>query len=333
MKQMRTNAWRISLVATLLLGGTTAMAQITPGAVTGSSNIEQDYVYATPDEGSFEFPLRVGFTAAGEISIEEPSMCNGGGAQARIDYSKSNNTVRVRVDYQGLPYRMSAAFEEDRSTPYNRFPVSVEEGKWQLWFVGGINNKESLFWYDGLTGTLIGNEYDVDPSELPPSAFPIPIPVVHMACITMLFESDPDTLEAHVDVTKDYDNILDAAGTGGVLVAYLPMNLCAPDELIPYYTNGGLPTEDALHMDDVLESIHGGYGFALATSLEPDPKPDYIYARDNIMIGYTGAYPAVAPEGLRINPTTGEFKTMESCSTREVEKWPAAYYDFCPASE
>ncbi|MCP4502674.1 MAG: hypothetical protein GY822_22235 [Deltaproteobacteria bacterium] len=325
--------WMGTLGVTFFLSST-VVAQptpaLTPRTATGFSTIEQRHVYATPEEGHFEFPLGLGLTAANEISIEEPSMCNGS-ADARIDYSKADNSVRVRVSYDGLPYKMSAAFQEDRSTPYNQFPQSVVEGKWQLWFVGAINNKESLFYYDGTTGTLIGNEYDVDPMDLPPSAFPISIPVVHMACITMLFESDPDTLKAKVDVTLSYDEILDAAGTGGVLVSYIPMNLCAPDELIPYYTTGGLPIEAALHFDDVLAGIHSGHGFALSTSLEPDPKPNYIYARDNIMIGFTGGYPSVIPEGIRINPLTGEYQTMETCSTREQPRWPAAYYDFCPA--
>lgn len=305
-------------------------APLEPRTPTGFSTIAQDYVYAPPDEGSFSFPLRLGGGAPGELSIQEPSMCRGSAA-ARVDYSKARNTVRLRVKLDGLPYRMDAAMQ-DMSHQWNQFPTEVQDGKWQVWFVGELFSKESIFWYDGESGELIGNEYDVDVETLPPAAIPVPIPVIQMVCITPLFESDPRTLKARVDVTVKYDQILDAIGTGGVLVAYVPKRLCAPDEVVTYYTSDGLDPAEAMTFDDVLASIHSGRGMALATSLEPDPKPDYLRARDTPMIGWSGGYPQSAPEGIKVNPLTGEMRVDDSCATRQLDFWPAATYNFCPGN-
>jgi len=255
-------------------------------------------------------------------------MCEGS-ARARVDYSKARNKVRLRVRFDGLPYRMNASMQ-DMSHAWNQFPTEIVDGKWQVWFVGRLFSEESIFWYDGLTGELIGNEHDVAPESLPASAIPIPIPVIHMVCITPLFESDPNTLKAKVDVTVQYDRILDAIGTGGVKVAYVPPRLCAPDELITYYTSGGLDPSEAMSFDDVLASIHSGRGMALATSLEPDPKPEYLRARDTPMVGWGGGYPQSAPEGIKVNPFTGEMRVDDSCATQQYDFWPAATYNFCP---
>ncbi len=316
---------------TLILAALPVMAQtlpLNPRKPTGFSTIEQRYVYAPPDEGHFEFPLFPGSGTTGELLIEEPEMCNGS-ASARVDYSKSEGTVRVRVHYDGLPYRMSAAFQEDRSTPWNQFPVSVTEGKWQIWFVGHIFDKYSIFYYDALTGILIGNEYDVEVEDLPPSAIPVVLPVLHMMQLTPHFESDPNTLVADVDITKDYHQLLDAEGSGGVFVAYIPKQLCKPDELTLYYTDNGLPVDIAMDWDNILDSIHAGYGFALATSLEPDPKPAYLKSRDNIMIGWGGGYPFNVPDGYTSNTLTGALSLRETCETHEALRFPPSIYDFC----
>lgn len=315
-----------------MLGSVPALATpppaMFPRATTGFSTVEQRYTYAPPDEGTIEFQMRPSGAAAEEIAIEEPEMCEGS-AHAKIDYSKADNEVRVQIWYDGLPYRMDAAFEEDRSTPWNQFPQAVTDGKWQVWLVGRILSFDTLFWYDALTGELIGNEFDVDYESLPPSAFPIPLPTMQMVCITHLFESDPNTLKAKVDVTLDYDHITDVIGTGGVYFTYVPKQLCQPDALTIYYTNGGLPPDVAMTWDDVLYSINSGYNMALATSLEPDPKPEYIRARDNIMIGWAGQYPVQFPLDYESNPLTGELKLRETCATRERPRLANPYYDFC----
>jgi hypothetical protein len=323
------------LAALLLLGTAPALAQtplppLTPRTPTGFSTIEQRYVYATPDEGTMEFPVRTGGIASHEIAIEEPSMCApDAGGEVRIDYSKSNNTVRFRAEFRGLPYRMDYSWGRDVSTPYNQYPVSIEDGKWQVWLVDQMFNRPSIFWYDGLTGILIGNEYDVDEGSLPPSAFPVVLNTLHMICLNMPFESDPDTLQANLDITIPYDQMLDAAGTGGVLFTLIPPNLCQPDQLIPYYTNGGLPPEEAVSFDELLLGVNQGYGTAIALSLEPDPKPDYLHARDNIMIGYGGSYPQSIPQEIVGDPRTGAFKLRDKCETHEGGGWGEPYYDFC----
>ena len=75
-----------------------------------------------------------------------------------------------------------------------------------------------------------------------------------------------------------------------------------------YYTEGGLPVSEA--MDDILDELAAGQGgIVFATSLEPDPKPDFLASRDNLMIGWGADH----PDGISTNPqmlpdTCGTFQ-------------------------
>ena len=86
---------------------------------TGFSTVEQKYVYAPPDEGSFEMDLRVGALPR-EFAIEEQSLCDDDAQMhIKITYSKSHNTVHFEATFRGLPYRPSYCYEYNPSTPYS----------------------------------------------------------------------------------------------------------------------------------------------------------------------------------------------------------------------
>lgn len=294
---------------------------------TGFSTVEQRYTYAPPNKGELVIPLQIGAVAPTETVLEEPIMCSPDAtAQVTIKYDKSKNEVKFVADFhKALPYRMSHT-RPDVSTPYNQFPVSVQDGKWQMWFVTRLFSFETNFYYDASTLQLIGNEAEF-PGGPPPNSFPISVPTIHMVC-SPIFEGDPNG-NAHLEVTYRYDQILDDRGAGGTYAAFLPYNLCKPDQYGVYYVNGGLPVAKASNFDQVLQSIWEGYGMAISSSLEPDPKPAYLNSRDNTMIGWGGGYPATMPNGVTIDPVNGLVKNRTSCATHEAPSFPAAYFNLC----
>jgi hypothetical protein len=304
-------------------------APITPRPkATGFSTIEQRYTYAPPDKGEFEIPLTPGGGAPTEVILEEPRMCSPQAkAKVTIKYDKAANTVKLIADFhRALPYRMSYTRAVDVSTPYNVFPVSVQNGKWQLWFVTRVFSFETNFYYDATTLRLLGNEAEF-PGGPPPNAFPIAVPTLHMIC-SPIFEGNPAG-DAHLEVNYRYDQILDDRGAGGTYAAFLPYDLCKPDQYGVYYVNGGLPVSKAPNFDQVLQSIWDGYGMAISSSLEPDPKPAYLNSRDNTMIGWGGGYPGSLPDGLTVNNISGLYETRTTCSTHVAPNWPTAYFNIC----
>ena len=230
-------------------------------------------------------------------------MCDGS-ASADLSFDRLANTLSIHAQFDGLPYRPHIAYEYNPSTPFNQYPDEVQDGRWQMWLVGHYFTQRSTFYYDGLDGHLIGNEHDIT-GPLPPSAFPVELPVLQMLC-TDFFESDPNTLQADVTFEYDYNNILDMLGSAGVYVAVLPYNIFNPAELDIYYTQGGLPADLAMDFDRIADDISEGRGgLMLVTSYEPYPKPAYLDARDNIMIGWGSAWPRPTPL----------FEPYEECGT------------------
>lgn len=304
---------------------------LVPRAPTGFSTIEQRYVYGTPEEGMIEFPLQMGVNPANEVVIEEPSMCNGGSAVVRFVYSKSNNTVRFEATFKGLPYRMSYTRPDDPSTPWNQFPTSVTNGVWQIWLGGKLFNRYSNFYYDVVTGDLLGNEFDLAKNGgIPTNAIPVSLPGLQMI-ETPLFEGQPNG-DAYLRVDYAYDNMIDDIGTGGTIQAYVPKKLCKPDDLTTYYTNGGIPASEHLTFDDFLDTIHGGYGIMVAVSLEPRVKPAYLAARDNIMVAYSTVWPGMEFDGkaYTFDTITGVFSARTTpCGTHIAPPIPPGYYNFC----
>ncbi len=236
--------------------------------------------------------LRVG--APGEVLLQEESMCpeNGGVARFRWRWNQRRNRVRLIAYTRGLPRLPSLDYQFDPSNPYNSWPTGVTAGAWQIW-ISSIGNRTSTYHYDA-SGILLGNEYDdVDPGQIASS---LTVPVVHMIC-TDLFQARPFRRTV-VRFGFKYDRMLDSAGTGGVYAGFVPFDLNDPATSSRFhYTSGGLDPALAMTWPELLQGIEDGLktgasGVASAYSLEPDPKPEYLKARDNIMIGWGASIPS-----------------------------------------
>ena len=298
---------------------------LSPRSPTGFSTVEQGWKYAPPDEGRFEFPLALGLAGNNEVQIAPPQVCEGS-ARATVTYSKAQNRVLLDVDYHGLPYRPSFTRPRDVSNPYVQWPVSVENANYQVWFLGRQFNFTTTFYYSGTTLQLIGSEFDL-PNGPPAGSIPVAVPSAQMIG-TNAFEPDEDG-EAHPHFEFNYDQILDNVGSGGTYVSTLPFNLCKPDEYGIYYTQGGLPASLAMNFDQVLDSIHGGYGMIVHTSLEPQVKPAYLRGRDNTMVVWGGLYPMAFTPGTEVNPYSGALRLSEGCQTHVVPDFAPGYFNIC----
>lgn len=292
---------------------------------TGFSTIEQRYVYAPPDEGEFTVSLQPG-SGPLEVFIRTPEMCQGE-ASVTYNYSKSENKVRVRAQFTDLPYQLDYTRTSDVSTPFNIHPVSIEDGKWQIWTIGNDLGVIILAYYDALTLDLIGTEFEF-PDGPPPGSITIPVQGSHLIC-SPIFEGNPDG-SADFEWEWDYDQMIDAAGNGGTLSTGLPVSLCNPDKIVVYYKNGGVEPSQAMSFDDVLKSVHQG-NFMVATSLEPDPKPEYLYSRDNLMVAHIGTYPMTIPKGYSIEMNSRTLRRLEpeTCTIVELADWQGPFYDLC----
>ena len=276
--------------------------------------------FAPEDEGRIRFPLAVtGVSLPDEVDIVTPEMLTGS-AEAIITYSKSDDRVILELDIDGLPYQLDFTRSEDVSTPYNQFPVSVEDAQWQVWLIGNQFNIETTFWYDGQTGQLIANEFDLPHRPLAESGsvdvnndgvedISVRVPTIQ-AIGTPLFEGTPDG-QANVSFEFEYDRLLDERGTAGFYQAFLPYNLNQPEEVGVYYTNGGLPISEAMTWDDVLSTIRTT-GLGLALSLESDPKPDFLASRDNTMLAWKNLYPTIIPENIVFEAASNTFRYAEA---------------------
>lgn len=271
------------------------LAEFVPESVPSGLPVEENVVTEI-DNLAGTVTIDMGFDTSGarEYQIWEPSMCEGG-ASTDVSFDRNANTLSIHATFDGLPHRPTYCYDYDPSTEFNDYPECVSDGRWQMWLVGSFFSKRSIFYYDLADGGLIGNEHDVDLNALPPTAIPVEIPVLQMLC-TDFFESDPSTLQADVTFDYDYDNMLDMLGSAGVYVGVLPKNLFNPLELDIYYTQDGLPADQAMNFDDVIENLaEGKGGLWTVTSYEPFPKPDYLKARDNLMIGWGGNWPKMDP--------------------------------------
>ena len=290
--------------------------------------------FAPDDEGRIRMPFFAGrFSAVDTVNIVTPELLEGSG-EAIFTYSKSTNKVVMELYIEGLPFRPDITRAEDVSTPFNQQPISVEDGKWQIWLVSKVGTAETTFWYDGQTGDLIGNEFDVletpsfddTPIDINGDEVvdtPIQLPA-NQAIGSPLFEGNP---EGTVDVTFEfaYDRLLDERGTGGVYASVVPYNLDRQDEVGIYYTEGGLPVSEAANWDDVLTTMRDTGSFSLFTSLEPDPKPDFLASRDNTMVAHASSYPTIIPKGIVFDAIANNYRFAEATDlvTNSGQPWPA----------
>ena len=91
-----------------------------------------------------------------------------------LSWNRVHNRVVVGGVFDGLPYRPDYCHEVDPSTDYNEYPACVEDGEWQIWFVGRLFTRTSTFYYDATTGNLLGNEFEFD--ETPASTIAVDLP-------------------------------------------------------------------------------------------------------------------------------------------------------------
>lgn len=291
--------------------------------------------FAPDDEGRIRVPFAAGRSSIpDETDIVTPEMLTGSG-EATITYSKAENTVDMVFKFDGLPYRLDVTRPEDVSTPFNQQPVTVEDSKWQVWIIGNWFNIETNFWFDGATNDLIANEFEL-PGGPPDPTSPVDVNgdgIVDIAVAaptarmigTPIFEGNPDGT-AQVEFSFDYDQFRDDQGTGGAYISALPYNLDRPEEIGIYYTEGGIPLDQAMTWDDILTSMRNSVGLVFATSLEPDPKPEYLNSRDNTMIAWSSFYPTLVPDGVLFDVGPGVYRpqTPEDLVIHANEPWPAA---------
>ncbi|MCA9699028.1 MAG: hypothetical protein KC431_16000, partial [Myxococcales bacterium] len=254
-----------------------------------------DDVLVVPENyaGVIELPWGLGGSTFREYQIQKPSMCIEDKGSITIDFDRNANTLVFDAHFNGLPYRPDVCYEYNPSTDWNAYPACVEDGKWQMWVVARMFNLRVPFWYDAITGDLIGSDWELDGP--PANAFPVVLPAGQMLCSPM-FESDPNTLEADLHFEMQYDHMLDDRGTAGALFSVLPKNIYDPSEIDIYYSQGGLPEQYAANWSDLIDQNNEGRGgLGLALSLEPDPKPDFLASRDNVMLGYSATYPELPP--------------------------------------
>lgn len=290
--------------------------------------------FAPEDEGRIRFPLNSSLSIPDELQVITPEM-NAGSAETTISYSKSANTVTLELDIDGLPYRETFTRPEDVSTPFNQQPVVVEDAKWQVWVVGEWFTEETNFWYDGQTGALLGNEFDLFEQ---PSGDTTPIDVngdgvldtalllpTAQAIGSPIFEGNPDGT-ANVEFEYSYDQLLDERGTAGTYVSVLPYNLNNPQEVGIYYTEGGLPLSEAMTWDDILDNVRNGNLLNITVSVEPDPKPQFLDSRPNTMEAWNSLYPTLNPDGIVLDALTNTHRFAEPSDTvsHVNEPWPAA---------
>ncbi|MEM7125082.1 MAG: hypothetical protein AAF702_02070 [Chloroflexota bacterium] len=240
--------------------------------------------------GVINVPQILNDTGAPELQIREPSMLSGS-ATAQVVYDREAGVVAVEARYEGLPYRPTLCYDYDPSNDYNEWPFPcVENGEWQIWFATEVLVGTSAWYYDRDTKKLLGHHTEL-PELVESDVIAVEYPVVQMV-ESPGFEPDPETLIAEVRFEYNYHQILDQNGSAGTMATGVRANLCNPDSLMPYWVNGGLPAEMASDFDEVLSNIEQGGMIMLAISYGPNPKPDYLLARDNIMIGWLGAGPA-----------------------------------------
>jgi hypothetical protein len=298
--------------------------------------------YGTPlEEGRIRIPLG---KDAGFTSVPDEYELNGSVKDVEGEiiytYSKSQDRVTLEYNFSGLPYQLDLTRPEDVSNAYNQQPISVEDGVWQFWIVPRWFSVPTNYWYDGKTNRLIGNEYDrrfftdapatnenIDVNGDGIADIARSIPSIQMI-ESQLFEANPDGTGSFT-FTTECDRMLDYRGTGGTYVGVLPYQLGDPSTVGIYYTEGGIDPSLAMSCDTIVEELRQGLtSFNFAISLEPNPKPSYLFGRDNTMLGPTAIYPNRVPPGIVHEPALNLYRpaTIEDLVNHANEAWPGRIF-------
>lgn len=215
------------------------------------------------------------------------------GAYAEVKWNKSANKVTLKFHYDYIPYRPTV-HRVLGTNPKNRFtpnyPETVRNAAYQFWLIT-LAPRIGVFYYDRQTFDLIGNDLANPPSD----ALVLGLPVV-IIVPTPHVEPTPGGV---LDFTwnQRYDRILDGAGFGGSEAAFGPTNLKNAGEM-SLITTKTVPAAQALTFDDFLNAP----GFALDTTVEPNPKPaSFGISRFNPMV-VSGALSFMrVPDGHRVD--------------------------------
>jgi hypothetical protein len=261
--------------------------------------------------GRVHLDMELGIGGGRELVIRTPEMC-AGESQAKVKWNRNADEVDIKLELEGIPYEPTFCFEVDPSTPYNSYPFCTENGIWQVWFTLRMFTRTSVWYYDAVSGDLIGNEFDLVEGP-PPGAIPVELPVAQMVG-SELFQPNPHSLKANVHLRFGYAQVLDVNETPGAIVGIVPFNLFDESSLWIYYTEAFLPMSEAQSFDAVLADIEAGIGgFGVAISAEPQPKPANLLTRDQVMIGWGQSYP-----GHFLDPLPPEVFADPDCGTEQV---------------
>jgi hypothetical protein len=294
-----------------------------PALSAGRSTLESRYVYAPPDEGEFTVPLSLDFSLPGEFSIQEPSMVSGS-ATVYVSYSKSRNVVDVKLEAHGLPYRPTFTKEVDDSTPFNRQPRTVQSARWRLWMMGTFFGRqhEDVYYQSRTPRVFLGSRYDIEPlgpnRSLLIGTYDILQGNARQMVGSAAFDPQPNG-EASFGFALPYDRISDAQGTPGTLNIVLPLDTCAPDALVNYWTERRLPPEKFMTWDTFLSSIWNGEGIGFALTAEPDDRS----LRSSTFTGWGNVYPAAVPRGFGMDFCTFGTLIPIRASSYQLDLWPA----------
>jgi len=297
-----------------------------PPMSAGRSTIESRYVYASPDEGELTIPLSVNFSLPGEFSIQEASMV-AGSATVHVAYSKSHNTVDVRLEAHGLPYRPTFMKEVDDSTLFNRQLTKVADARWQLWLIGTSFGREheDVYYMERPPRTFLGSRYDFEPlgtRSLPlRGLYETRQGSARQMVGSPLFDPEPNG-EVTIHFTFPYDRITDEQGTPGTLNMLLPADTCKPDTLLSYWTETVLPPEKLMTWDTFLSSIWNGEGIGFALTAEPASKPAELARRSSTFTGWANVYPAAVPPGFGMDFLTFGTVVPIRGSSYQLDLWP-----------
>lgn len=295
--------------------------------VSGRSNLEGRYVYASPDEGELDVPLTLDMSLPGEFSIQEPSMV-AGGARVHVQYSKLHNTVVVDVEAHGLPYRPTFTKAVDDGTTFNATLIAVQDARWQLWLVGTTFGRqhEDLYYSDVIPHLLQGTRYDfppLGPRPLPePRGYTLAQASARQMIGSALFEGTPDG-ELHHRLTLPYDRMTDEWGSAGTINLLVPLEGCVPDNRSNYWTETELPADKRMSWDTFLQSIWSGEGIGFMLTAEPLSRPESMHFRPSTFVGWANVYPAAVPRGFGLDYCT--FGTLIPIHQRsyQLSLWPA----------
>lgn len=235
-------------------------------------------------------------TQEGEVQVVGKDNCRPGGDGVG-GFSWDQHYWNIFIEDTSLPHNVMFARPQDApwqisNTPYNQHLQTIGYGEFGpvnthaicLIAIRGVYAVEVEFVYDAKTGILVGDREYVGPALQEPEYFSVRLPVDVQIQDFPPFEASPVTetnpygRSSHVDTTLYNEVISTTTGSAGFLAAFVNPQICAPDEVMPYYIHFGLPlkkeyilTGDLLKQMMFNESVGGGVGIAM--NVEPGFNP------------------------------------------------------------